>query len=66
MIQETETLKTFLYIRKRKPKTLLIFQEVTFRARKMETPSLNKIGIFQEMENISCTLGLLLREITVK
>ena len=48
------------------PKNLLIFQEVTFRARKMETPSLNKIVIFQEMENISCTLGLLLGEISVK
>ena len=42
---ETETQRKSLYLRKRKlPKKLLIFQEVTFRARKMK-----KFLLFQEM-----------------
>ena len=39
---------------------LVIFLEVTFRARKIKKPTLKKLLIFQEMEKISSTLGLLL------
>ena len=40
-------------------KILLIFQEVTFRARKMKKSTLKMLLIFQEIEKLSCTLGLL-------
>ena len=39
---------------------LVIFLEVTFRARKIKKPTLKKLLIFQEMEKISCTPELLL------
>ena len=38
------------------PKKLLIFKEVTFRARKMKSPILKKLLIFQEIDLSSLQL----------
>ena len=50
--------ETFLYFRK--TETLKISQEVTLQSRKIKIITLKKLLLFQEMENISCTLVLLL------
>ena len=50
--------ETFLYFRK--TETLKISREVTLQSRKIKIITLKKLLLFQEMENISCTLVLLL------
>ena len=61
--QETETTKKFFILEEtgnRNFKNLVIFLEITFRVQKIKKPTLKKLLIFQEMEKISGTLGLLL------
>ena len=62
IFRKTETPKKFFIFQETElshisgngnPKKLLIFQEVTFRARKVKKPTLKKLVISQEMENFS-------------